>query len=405
MEYRDPQAGASGRLTVALCILVAIFEGFDLQAAGVAAPKLAAAMALRPAELGWFFSASTFGLMLGAAAGGRFSDRFGRKITLLVSVSVFALLSIATGLVDDIHGLVIARFLTGVGLGGALPNLIAIVAENTALERRSGAVGLLYAGMPSGGAIASLISLIGTAPADWRIIFFIGGAAPLFGLVLLILLLPSTVPPSSVPLRAATPRTGFAQAMFGGRRRVTTLLLWLVSFLSLLMMYLLLNWLPSLLIGRGLSRPDASLVQVAFNVAGAAGSILTGWLMDRRRWRVVVTLGVFTATAAALCMVAGVPSSFMAWFLIGAALGATISGCQATHYGLAPSCYPTAMRGTGVGVAVSIGRFGSTVGPLMGAQLLSAGFSPTQVLLALLPVVAVAGTATTILSLKPVAEG
>jgi AAHS family 3-hydroxyphenylpropionic acid transporter len=192
--------------------------------------------------------------------------------------------------------------------------------------------------------------------------------------------------------------------VFGEQRAASSASLWVGFFLALSIMYLLLSWLPSLLISRGLTRGDAALVQAAFNIFGAVGSVLTGWLMDQSRWRTIVAVGVFGATALTIASVAGAPSSLVAWLMLGGALGATVSGCQATLYGLAPSCYPMAVRGTGVGVAVSVGRCGAAVGPLLAAQMLTAGFSSNQVMLTLLPVVAIAGLATTILSLRPAVD-
>lgn len=392
-------AQRSGILTVGLCCLVAVLEGFDLQAAGVSAPRLSQALHIAPAALGWFFSASTFGLMMGAAIGGRLSDRFGRKITLLLSIACFGLLSIATGFANDIDQLLVARFLTGVGLGGALPNLIALVAENMPLSRRSVAIGLLYAGMPTGGAIASLTSLVGTAPSDWRSIFWVGGIAPLVVLPLVALLMPAARPPM---IAGAEGRIGFFRAVLGEGRAKNSAILWFGFFLALVLMYILLSWLPSLLISRGVARADAALVQAAFNLFGAMGSICTGWVMDREQFRRVAAIGIFALTALTLAAAAGASSSaLLFWLALGGALGATVSGCQATLYGLAPSFYPTAMRGTGVGVAVSAGRCGAAAGPLLAGQMLAAGFSATEILLALLPVLTLSGVATTYLALRP----
>ncbi len=178
-------------LTVALCGLIAAFEGFDLQAAGVAAPQLAPFFNLSPETLGWFFSASTIGLLFGAAFGGRFSDVWGRKRVLILSVLFFGLFSIATGMANDVTGLMIFRFLTGVGLGSALPNLIALVAENTPMERRFTAVSILYAGLPFGGALASLVTVFGAAD-DWRLVFYAGGLAPIVAIPILMYLLPES---------------------------------------------------------------------------------------------------------------------------------------------------------------------------------------------------------------------
>jgi AAHS family 3-hydroxyphenylpropionic acid transporter len=382
---------------VLLCILVAILEGVDLQAAGVAAPKLGPALHLSPADLSWFFSVSTFGLMVGAAIGGRLSDRFGRKVGLVASVGLFGALSIATGVSDTVNQLVIARFLTGVGLGGALPNVLALVTESVRPERRRAAIGLAYAGLPTGGALASLVSFFGSDPSGWRTIFYIGGLLPLLAVIPLAVFLPR------LPVPAKTGEEGgYARAVFGGGRAVSSILLWIGFFLALLAMYLLLSWLPSLLIGRGLPRPDAALVQVAFNLFGAMGSAATGWLMDRSGRRGPLVAAVFASSAVAVVLAASLPVSLAISLCVGAVVGATVSGVQAVLYGTAPTLYPTAVRGTGVGVAVAAGRLGSAAGPLLAGQLLIIGLTPAQVLLSLVPILVLSGVATLFLMPRPV---
>jgi AAHS family 3-hydroxyphenylpropionic acid transporter len=377
-----------------LCILVAILEGVDLQAAGVAAPKLGPALGLSPGDLSWFFSVSTFGLMIGAAIGGRLSDRFGRKVGLVASVGLFGVLSIATGLADTVNQLVVARFLTGVGLGGALPNVIALVTEGVAPARRRAAIGLVYAGLPTGGALASLVSFFGADPSGWRTIFYIGGILPVLAVIPLALFLPRLAAPAKIGEEG-----GYARAVFGGGRAVSSLLLWIGFFLALLAMYLLLSWLPSLLIGRGLARPDAALVQVAFNLFGALGSAATGWLMDRSGRRGPLVAAIFAASALAIMLAAWLPVSLAISLGVGAAVGATVSGVQAVLYGTAPTLYPMAVRGTGVGVAVAAGRLGSAVGPLLAGQLLIIGLTSAQVLLSIL---LLSGVATLFLIPRPV---
>ncbi|CAN5315879.1 3-(3-hydroxy-phenyl)propionate transporter MhpT [soil metagenome] len=394
----------SGTAAIIACCALALFEGFDLQAAGVAAPRLAPDLGLGPDVLGWFFSVSTFGLMLGAALGGRLSDRYGRKPVLIASVAVFGLLSILTGLAQTQEQLLVARFLTGVGLGGALPNLIAIVAESAGEARRARAVGFLYAGLPCGGALASLVSLAGADPSDWRMIFYVGGLGPLLILLVAAPHLPSGASSPLARLPEVTPRkSGFVEAAVGEGRALTTLLLWTVFLLALLIMYLLLSWLPSLLIGRGLSRPDAGLVQMAFNIAGAVGSVTAGWLMDRRGWRIATVIGAFGAAAASVAVLASAPASLVVSLLVGAALGATVSAVQSVVYGMAPTFYPARLRGTGVGAAVVMGRLGSAIGPLLAGALLATGRSPAQVLLTLLPVLALGGLLCVWLATRPTA--
>lgn len=389
-------------LTVALCCLVAIFEGFDLQAAGVAAPKLIPVFGLDASQLSWFFSASTFGLMLGAIFGGRLSDRFGRKRVLIGSVGVFGLLSILTAFSTTAEHLLVTRFLTGVGLGGALPNLIALVADNTPARHRNLVVGMLYAGLPAGGALAALTSLAGTEAESWKSVFYVGGIAPLLLTIPLMLFLPESRAIERVQQAGASGK-GFVEALFSQGRALPTVLLWSGFFLALLTMYLLLNWLPSLLISRGVPRADASWVQMAFNVGGVVASILVGRWMDRSRRGVVIGI-TFAATVLALGALAGAPTVFVVLLLVGALVGATVSGTQTILYAMAPSAYPAHMRGTGVGSAVSVGRFGSAAGPLLAGLLLSAGQSSAQVIFILAPIILVAGVLTLLLVRHTVAR-
>src|SRR5215475_7010267 len=164
--------------TIVSCVAVAFCEGFDLQAAGVAARGIASEFNPTPDQLGTFFSASTLGLFGGALIGGRISDSFGRKRTLIWSVIIFGVFSILTAAAPDIHTLTWARLLTGLGFGGAFPSLLALVNESSSAGRRNANVALAYSGMPFGGAIASLLSML-SAPEHWRLIFIAGGVTPL----------------------------------------------------------------------------------------------------------------------------------------------------------------------------------------------------------------------------------
>lgn len=389
---RDHDDSRVSLVTVSLCYLIAIFEGVDLQAAGVAAPKLAPAFHMLPNQLGWFFSASTFGLMLGAALGGRLSDRFGRKAVLIAAVALFGLMSILTALAPNVEALLIARFLTGLGIGGALPNLVALVSENTPSARKNASVGFLYAGLPSGGALASLVAAL-TKAGGWTTVFFVGGIAPLVAIPLLLWLLPESRQLQAVRQAQTVGHSqkGFGFALFGEGRAACTLPLWFSFFLALLTMYLLLNWLPTLLVSRGMSKADASLVQVSFNVLGALGSICTGLLMDRISLRKVV-IAAFVSAALCLLLLANVTPELMAALAVGGLVGITMSATQALLYAVAPGVYRTEIRGTGVGSAVAVGRVGSAVGPLLAGALLTSGSTPRDVLQILVPVMLIAGT-------------
>lgn len=389
MNQKTP--GAGGWLTVAICLIVATFEGIDLQAAGVAAPRLLPLFKLTSEQAGLFFASSTFGLLLGAPTAGALADRFGRKAMLILSVLLFGAFSAATGFASDFISLVAMRFLTGLGLGGALPNLISLAAESTSPERRSQAVGVMYAGMPLGGLAASLLTLF--VGSDWRTIFFVGGAAPLLLAPVLLFGLRDSYRHTA----QGHERVSLWQGLFGGARAVPTLLLWTAFGLTLLVLYLLLNWLPVLLIGRGVTKAQAVEVQIAFNLSGIFGTVLAGRAMDGARQITVVILS-YLVTLVGLLLLSDVSSASWTALLAGAVVGVGIMANQSVLYGLAPRLYPLTARAGGVGGAVAVGRIGSVIGPLLAGQWIGSGRTPDQVLAQLLPVLAIGALASILLS-------
>jgi AAHS family 3-hydroxyphenylpropionic acid transporter len=384
-------------ITLILCSAAAVLEGFDNQSIGVAAPRLAVEFGLSEAQKGLIFSAATFGLFLGAALGGRIADIFGRKRTLVVSLFLFGALSILTALAQGPDSLFLTRLLTGLGLGGALPNFIALSSEAVDPRKRVSAVTIVMAGMPFGGAIAALIALGDHWNIGWRSIFYFGGVAP----VLLALIMQRSLPESgSVDARLAADSAAgrpvavesISKVLFGSNRARTTLLLWGAFFFTQLVLLLMLNWLPSLIVGLGFSRTQASWGSVCFNVCGSLGAIVLGRMHagERRRFWVVLT---YTGIALAL---AAVPAMGGRFFLVAAACGLAgifIIGAQLVLFALAPLYYPQANRGTGVGSAVAIGRLGSVVGPLYASILLATGSSSAAVLTGIVPFVIIGGGA------------
>jgi len=387
------EVGATSRsnwTTVGLCLVAAILEGFDLQSAGVAGPGLRADFGLNPAQLGLVFSASIIGLLPGAAIGGRLADLYGRKQVLIGSMLLFGLFSIATALSWDYQTLLLARFLTGVGLGGAMPNLIALSAESVKPQSRNIAVAIMYAGMPFGGLIASVIALVFGATWGWHSIFYVGGIAPLVVAPLLYFMLPESQLFEQRRATAAN-REGFFTALFAGGRAVPTTLLWVAYFFTLIVLYFLQNWLPTVVIGAGFTREAASTVQIAFNVGGILGSLGTGYVMDRGPRKLGVGL-VYLGLIASMMVLAY--SKTFAGLMVGGFGGGMFSiGGQMVLYGLAPTFYSTLIRGTGVGAAVAVGRLGSVVGPLAAGQLLSAGSGTSAVIAATFPGIIIAALA------------
>ena len=378
--------------SIGLCCMVAFFEGIDLQAPGVVAPKLAAALHLAPPQLGWFFSIGTFGLLLGAAIGGRLADRMGRKKVLMLAVASFGCFTLATAAAGTYPVLLAMRGLTGLGLGAAFPNLLALCSENARPDGRRLAVAMMYAGLPLGGTLASLVALLAAAGGSWRVLFLIGGAAPIVAIPLLWRFLPDSAAfHMPAPIGRAA-RAGIGAALFGGGRAATTALLWFSFLGTMLVFYLLLNWLPSLMIARGMTRPDASLVQLVFNLAGAMGVLFAGAFLDGgHRLRAAVL--AYAGSATAILLLALTTPHLAIALLVGSVVGGATMATQGVLYATAPPLYPAAVRGTGVGAAVAIGRLGSVAGPLLAGALFGRGHGAADVLLTVLPVIAMAGLA------------
>lgn len=382
-----PRAG--GAITIGLCLAVALLEGLDLQSTGIAAPRMAREFHLAVAQLGWAFGIGALGLLPGAAIGGRLADRIGRKRVLMMSVALFGIFSIATTQVWDLQSLLVARFLTGLGLGAAMPNLIALCAEAAAPGQRSTAVGAMYCGMPFGAALAAVIGIVSPGAEGWRHIFYVGGIGPLLTLPLLALFLKESthfVAASQGATRES--KGGIVRALFSDGRAVTTIALWISYLGTLIVLYFLMNWLPSMVLSRGLTPVQASIVQMMFNIGGGVGAIVIAGLMDRMGKRPVV-VGMYAGIAIALLALAGATGSVsMAWG--GLLAGLFLVGTQSVLYALAGATYPTRVRGTGVGAAVAVGRVGSMVGPLIAGQLLALGQSASMLVISSIPLIVIA---------------
>jgi AAHS family 3-hydroxyphenylpropionic acid transporter len=377
------------RLTLLLCFLAAICEGIDLQTAGVAAAGIRQQFHPDAETLSYFFSAGTIGLFIGAIVGGRLADRIGRKSILVGCIVMFGLFSLITPLAWDITTLTWARFLTGLGLGGALPNLVSIGSESAPAARRNVYVTMIYSGTPLGGAVASLASLLTTA-AQWSWIFIVGGMVPLIVAPTIAIWLEE----SQAFRRLNSGASGVLDArrnifaFLADGRTARTLLLWVSFFLALLTLYLLLNWLPSLLAARGFAKSQVGFAMIGFNVGGFLAALYIGSNLESRLRHRGVLLA-FVGMPLLLLLLAHATGQGWAVALLIAVLGAAVVGSQAVLYAYAPLCYPTRMRGTGMGFAVAMGRIGSIAGPLLGGALVSSGRTPSQVLSGILPIVCV----------------
>jgi len=394
MSTRDHMA-----VTVGLCFLVAVLEGFDIQAMGVAAPRLAPQYALDASQMGWVFSISNIGLVIGASFGGWLADRSGRKPVLLGAVAMFGCFTLATALTGDYASLLAARFCAGLGFGAALPNMMAIAAEISRPEKAASTAAAMFCGMPVGGGLAALTTQILPAGFDWRTLFYLGGLLPLLLIPALLRWMPETL------VRTATIRTRGAsvlQTLFGGGRATPTLLLWLAFLPTLLILYLFLNWLPTLVIAKGLERSVAPQASMAFNFGSVAGALLFGWLVDRFHFRWPLTLAYLSLIVTLIMLSASAGHATVTG--LSAAVGFFLLGANYALYGVAPAYYPLAIRGTGSGASIAVGRVGSIAGPLLAGVLIGGGTSAAGVVQYMVPVAAVSAIAVFALSFRSTAS-
>ena len=378
-------------LTVSLCCLAAMAEGFDIQSMGVAAPGMAPALHLTRDQLGPAFSASTVGLLFGAILIGALADRIGRKWALIGSLAVFGAFSLATPYAPDLTSLLVIRLLAGLGLGGAMPNFVALAGESVSDRRRAQFVAISGAAMPLGGAVAAAVA--GALP--WRAVFQVGGGWPLALAAVMALALPESA--KFVAARASAVRTNPFEALFGGGRAISSLLLWTAAFCALLVLFLMLNWLPLLLAAKGVRKPDAAIVQLLFNLGGAAGALAVAWLFYGRR-RAATMAVWFGGMAVSVALLAVCPPTLALSAIAGLAAGAFVSSTPTALYALASDFYAVEIRATGLGGVIGVGRIGGILGPLLAGALLAGGKDTTGVLMALPPFI-LAGALATFLAL------
>jgi AAHS family 4-hydroxybenzoate transporter-like MFS transporter len=386
------------------CAAVLFLDGFDTQAIGFVAPALVKEWGLGKGALGPVFSAGLFGLMIGALVFGPLADRVGRKKIIILSTLAFGIGALVTAVVQDVSTLIAIRFLTGLGLGGAMPNAVALTSEFNPRRRRATMVMIMFCGFSVGAALGGLLAAALIPQFGWRSVFVVGGIAPLLLAPILALKLPESVRFLALTGRAdarvvqllgfINPKAEFAPAtrfmvdepelagipvkhLFRGGRTLATLLLWVVFFMSLLDLYFLSNWLPTVLNDLGASVPQAALIGSMLQVGGVVGTFVLGSIIDRFSFRALALVYFIAVFAVGAIGQLGHSAGFVTMAIFAA--GFCIVGGQIAANALAAGFYPTAVRATGVGWALGIGRIGSIVGPLVGGALLTMKWSAGQV--------------------------
>lgn len=378
-------------LVIFLCFWVAFFEGFDLQAPGIAAKGIAETFSLDQIQMGYVFSLGVFGMLFGAFFGGRIADYWGQKKVLMLSIAIFGVFMSLTAIANSVDLLYIARFFTGLGLGAAMPTMISVVGDEATETNRGKLNSLMYCGLPVGAIFVAGIALTFKDVA-WQTLFLIGGMTPLVLLPFMAFILKDKVQ-SKVEQQAVPP---MAEVLFKTEQYKRTIPLWVGFFFTLMINYILISWLPNLLMDQGLSKQEAFSIMLIFQVGALVGTLGLGYMLDRLKlWQMAAIIYSGLAIALVLLFTSHViPLLILAGFMG----GIFSTGGQSILYGISPIFYLSTGKVTGVGSAISLGRLGAMTGPLLSGKILALGLGTTGVLMASLPAVIISAVAVTALS-------
>lgn len=396
-------------LLLGLCFLIVTTDGMDVAIMGFLAPGITREWGISKAAFGVVMSAAPIGLAIGALLVGPLSDRFGRKKLLIGSVALFGLFNLASAFAHNTVELSALRFLTGLGLGAAMPSTTTLLSEYVPERSRSMLLAMMFTGFNLGSALIGFLAAAVLPHYGWRAVLLVGGAIPLLCVPVYLLLVPESarfmvvkafpaeriartlrrVCRSSVaevaddtaftisepPVTGAQP----VRTVLSHSYRSITLALWVTYFMGLLVIYLLSGWLPTLIKDAGLPIERAANLTALFQLGGTVGALVVGFFMDRVAPRRVIGMAYLLGAVWILLLSSGnVSTSLFAFYVLAA--GFCMSGAQTGLNAFAPSCYPTAVRATGVSWMLGVGRFGSITGSMAGGVLLTLGWSFSAVI-------------------------
>ena len=392
--------------TMALCGTVIVLDGFDTQSIGFLAPSMAETLHIPIKTFAPIFVAALIGLMISSMSSGPIADRWGRKWPIVTCTLIFGIFAMLTSRCFTFRELVACRFLTGLGLGGALSNSVALMSEYAPKRLLAVIVSIMFCGMPSGAVLATWVSAVMLPRWGWHSVFYAGGVLPLTLALLLIAILPESVRYLEVsganqrkiskilarisPELAEAPisrsehtdqrRKAPVTNLFTEGRAAGTILLWIPFFMNLLMLYFIVFWLPALLRQTGKPVSAGATAIFLFSLAGIAGSFVEGNLMNR--WGSLTVLMTEFLFTTLLIVSLAYSNSFPLMMAITFVLGFVVQGAQGGLSAVAATFYPISIRSTGIGWCLGVGRVGSIVGPALGGVMLKLDWSPREILLA-----------------------
>ena len=380
---------------MAWTVLLALIDGYDIAAIAVASPHLVREWHLpNHAALGPVLSASLIGILFGSAIFGWIGDRYGRKVALIASNLLFGILTWIAAYATNLEQMFWLRLIAGIGIGGVIPNVVAINAESAPRRLRATLALVTVGCVPLGGAFPGIVADLWGPTHGWQMIFLIGGIVPvvvalaaIFGLSesikfmtlhesqreRLVRLIKTLQPDFTVPPNAKfviedeRQFPGFNPVyLFREGLAVITPLLWLLFALNLMGFYFLLSWTPTLLVAAKLPMSTAGLAISSLQVGGTVGALLLARWFERQQFLAIALVFLISVPVVAAIGSAGA-SSVSALMIVTFFAGFCVLGVQTGINVVGALVYPTSLRANGSGWELGIGRIGSIVGPLVGA--------------------------------------
>jgi len=388
-----------------LCFLIVLLDGFDTAAIGFIAPSLIKEWGVTRPALGPVLSAALFGLAAGALSSGPLADWLGRKKLLVAAVVVFGVACLGSSYSQTLQQLTTLRFLTGLGLGAAMPNAVTLMSEYCPDRLRATLTNAMFCGFPLGAAFGGFLAAWMIPQFGWRSVLMLGGVAPLVLAVAMLALLPESVrfmvaraqpvdriravlarisasaaAAASFRLSEDRPstsgKTGIALVL-SPQYLVGSVMLWLTYFMGLVIFYALINWMPILFKDAGLDPHTATLIAALFPLGGC-GAVLFGWLMDRFNGNRIIAIG-YAVTAVLIWTIGQAAGNVGSLVLVVFLGGAFMNTAQSSLPALAAAFYPTEGRATGVSWMLGFGRFGGIAGSFLVAELSRRQFTFTEI--------------------------
>jgi AAHS family 4-hydroxybenzoate transporter-like MFS transporter len=402
----------------ALCTLVQICDGYDINSIGVTVPSLTHAWGLPGPAFTQAFLWSSIGIMVGALSAGPIGDRVGRKPLLLASLTIFGLASLFSAFAGSLFMLSVLRFFTGLGIGGAFPGAATLTGDYAPARLRATMIMVSFTGAPVGGFLCGQLAGVLLPSFGWPSVFIVGGVVPLLIVFVLALWLPesprflaareSLSPRQAALLQRLDVRPGQTAEtldlasgnpigmLFGPGYALQTLLLWVIFFCSLMNLFLFAYWLPEVLHLGGMSPAEAARASSFRDLGAILAVVYLGLLIDRHGPERALALHY----AAGIVFIGAIALVAMPYAILAAAIffsGMTIIGSQTGANATAGALYPARMRTCGIGWALGIGRLGGIAAPALGGYLLARGMHPPQIFLSACGFALIAAIATALL--------